>query len=185
MASFWHPAASGGRLLRPLARRSALRAGLRPPFAPWCKKRRRANGTPASLPSCRPPVRRLEVGRSAPAAVSSGSISPHVVNCGGRNWPVAEMVAATPRLPLSWGRRRSEKGGTPGWDWLPSVAKKTAHSAFAWQPRMPAFPVREMPEVGLTPLLPLPCPGRFFRRITTGMLPKCRIESEATKASVN
>ncbi len=85
--------------------------GLRPPTARWCG-RRRANGTPASLPSCRPPNRRLSVGRSAPGRCSFRLVfTPNC--CGGRKRPVcpngsgsAASIVAPLRPRRGYGEKR-------------------------------------------------------------------------------
>lgn len=87
-----------GRVLSGSAPLPPLRDRLRRPPARWCGS---ATGERHAglLPACRPPIRRLMVGRFAPAAVSSGSVFPHD-SVGGKTGRFAEAVAASPRLPF-------------------------------------------------------------------------------------
>ncbi len=83
----WAPAATRHRLPPGVSSARPFGTGRAAPPAVWCKRRRRAFGPPASMLACRMPIRRLFVGRSAPAAVCSGSFLPPKL-CGGQKWPV-------------------------------------------------------------------------------------------------
>ena len=126
---------SGSASLRSLSRRR-----YRAPFPP--ADARDGDGQAARQHPCwhdRLPIRRLVVGRCAPAAVCSGSVSPHD-SVGGETGRIAEAEAASPRLrfiPLRprWGYGEKRKEGYRGMLRLAPLIGSEKHRA-----AMPAHP---------------------------------------------